>query len=387
MPSSSRRAPRATTLLLMFPLLAMLPVAHAEDTVTLKPSGRLHYDFVRFDNDNRGAPERDGDDLRAAWLAIAGRFHVVDYKLEADFAGHRPVARDAYIARGFGDTTVTLGQFKQFYTLDDRGSSNHTLAVERSWLAQALAPGYRLGLGVNGQHAGVFWSGSVYSLESIDVWQAKGRAAGARAGYAPWREPGRVLHFGAALARERYDHPGADGAPALRVQPRVAGYFGDNSRLSLIDFRGGRDVSVDKFGVEAAGVHGAWSWQAEYGDARYDDGRQRGRVEAGYLQGSWLLTGEARPYDAKAGRFVPPKPQRRSGAWELVARYDHIRGRQWPLDRRELSADAWTVGVNWYAPRHFRVMLDWTDTRRRDEVGHRTLDRTGVLAGRVQFDF
>ena len=73
--------------------------------------------------------------------------------------------------------------------------------------------------------------------------------------------------------------------------------------------------------------------------------------------------------------------------WELVARYDHIDGEQWPLTRRELSADAWTLGVNWYAPKHLRVMVDWTDTRRRDELAGRTLDRTGVLAGRIQLDF
>jgi phosphate-selective porin OprO/OprP len=45
------------------------------------------------------------------------------------------------------------------------------------------------------------------------------------------------------------------------------------------------------------------------------------------------------------------------------------------------------VGVNWYAVKHLRVMVDWTDTRRRDELAARTLDHTGVLAGRVQLDF
>lgn len=190
MSSPSRRVPLMAVFHLAACLLASPSCVRAEDTVTIKPSGRLHYDFARFDNDARGSDERDGDDLRAAWLAISGRFHVIDYKLEADFSGHRPVARDAYIARDFGSTTLTVGQFKQFYTLDDRGSSNHIQAVERSWLAQTLAPSYRLG-----------------------------------------------------------------------------------------------------------------------------------------------------------------------------------------------------VGVNWYAPKHFRVMLDWTDSRRRDEVSGRTLDRTGVLAGRVQFDF
>lgn len=379
MPTFRQRNTLATLL-----LLAAVPVVHADDNVTATFSGRLHYDVARFDNDDRGTDERANDDLRAAWLAVSGKFYGFDYKLETDVAGQRPVARDVYVARSFGNTTVTAGQFKQFFTLDDRGSSNHIPAVERSWLAQTLAPTYRLGVGVNGYQQGMFWSGSVYSLESIDAWKTKGRAAGGRAGYAPWREAGHVLHLGAALAHEHYDNPGANGASPLRVQPRVAGYFGDNSRLNLVDFHSGRDVSVDKYGLEVAAVHGGLSLQGEYGGALYDDGQQRARVTSGYLQATWLLTGETRPYDAKAGRFTQLKPAHDSGAWELVARIDHIEGKQWP---RDLSADAWTVGVNWYARKHARVMLDWTDTERRDEAANRTLDRTGVLAGRIQLDF
>ncbi len=379
MPTSTRRSLLACAL-----LLALVPAAHAEDSLTATFSGRLYYDVARFDNDNHGTSERGNDDLRAAWLAVSGKLHGFDYKLETDVAGHRPVARDVYLARSFGSTTVTAGQFKQFFTLDDRGSSNHVPTIERSWLAQTLAPTYRLGVGVNGYQPDVFWSASVYSLESIDAWKSKGRAAGARAGYAPLHEAGRVLHVGAALAHEHYDNPGSSGASALRVQPRVAGYFGDNSRLNLVDFRNGRDVSVDKFGLEAAIVQGALSLQGEYGGALYDDGQQRARVASSYLQATWLLTGETRPYDARIGRFTQLKPAHDSGAWELVARIDHIEGKQWP---RDMSANAWTVGVNWYARKHARVMLDWSETERRDEATHRTLDRTGVLAGRVQLDF
>ena len=368
-------------------LLAMAPGAHAGGDFTAKASGRLYYDFARFDNDARGPGERGGDDLRAAWLAVSGKFLAVDYKFEADFAGHKPVARDAFLTHRVGDTTLTLGQFKQFYTLDDRGSSNHMLTIERSWLVQVLSPGYRLGAGANGYHRGMFWSGSIASLESIDAWKQQGHIVGGRVGFAPQAAPGRSLHFGASLAREKHDHPGINGAPALRLQPRIAGYFADNSRLVLVDFRSGRDVDVQRFGLETAGVVGAWSWQAEYGGGNYDDGQQRGEIRSGYLQGSWLLTGESRPYDARAGRFVQLKPQRSTGAWELVVRHDRISGRQWPLTRRDVSAEEWTLGVNWYAPRYFRLMLDWTDSRRRDELSGLMLDHTGVLSGRAQFDF
>ena len=378
------RYPR--TPLLLLPLLATF-LAQANDDVTLKASGRLHYEFAHFDNDARGNPERDGDDLRAAWLAVFGKFHIVDYKFEADFAGHRPVARDAYIARSIGNTTLLLGQFQPISNLDDRISSNHAPTIERSWLMQTLPPGYRLGVGATGHHDGWFWGASAYSLESIDAWKHKGHAAGTRLGHAARYSPGHILHLGMTAAREEYDHPGTRGAAPLRVHPRTAGYFADNSRLPLIDFHSGRDVAVTKLAVESAGVHGPYSWQAEYGNVRYNDGQQRGEVRAGYVLGSWVITGESPSYDAKVGRLGPIKPARGSGAWELEAQYDYIRGRQWPLDRHEGAADAWTVGVNWYAPRHFRLMLDWTDSRRRDAPGGRTLDHTRVLAGRVQFDF
>ena len=368
-------------------LLAAAPAALANDTFTAKASGRLYYEFGHFDNDRLGPAERSGDDLRAAWLGLSGKAYSLGYKVEADFAGHRPVARDVYLTHTFGNTQLTLGQFKQFYTLDDRSSANHTPTIERSFLVQSLGTAYRLGIGAQGHHSGIFWSGSVFSLESIDVWQAKGHVIGGRIGYAPWSQPGHALHFGVSGAHEHHSHPGADGALPLRAQVRANGHFGNNGRLPLVDFRSGRSVSVKRYSFETAGVAGPWSWQAEYGGARYDDGQQRGEIQAGYLQGSWLLTGETRPYDAKGGRFVQLEPERDFGAWELVARYDHITGRQWPTQQRDVSADAWTVGVNWYASRNVRLMLDWTDSCRRDELRGQRLDHTGVLAGRAQLHF
>jgi len=368
-------------------MLATAPTALANDDITAKFSGRLYYEFAHFDNDTRGPAERSGDDLRAAWLGVAGKVHSVGYKLEADFAGHRPVARDVYLTHKIGTALLTVGQFKQFYTLDDRSSANHTPTIERSFLVQSLGTAYRLGIGAQGNHAGIFWSGSVFSLESIDVWQAKGHVIGGRVGHAPWQQPGHVLHFGVSGAHEHHSHPGTDGALPLRAQARTTGHYGDNGGLPLVDFRSGRAVSVNRYSVETAGVSGPWSWQAEYGGARYDDGQQRGEVQAGYLQGSWLLTGETRPYDPKGGRFIQLEPEGDIGAWELVARYDRINGRQWPAQQRDVTAEAWTLGVNWYASSKVRLMLDWTDSRRRDELRGQTLDHTGVLAGRAQLHF
>ena len=352
--------------------------------VTFKFAGRVHWDIARFDDDARGAENADASDLRAAWIDVSGKFFGTDYKLEADVSGDEVVAKDAYVARRFTGGLLTVGQFKQYVTLDDRISSNHTVFIERSFLAQALAPTYRLGAGWLTSRDGYTLAASAYSLESIDAWQVKGRALAVRGTYAPRREAGDVLHLGFSAAREMYEHAGADGAPALRLRSRPVGLYGDASRSTLVDFSGGNDVDVDKYALELAGVRGAWSYQGEFGGARYDDGAGDARLTTGYAQLAWLVTGEVRPYDGKVGRFGRIQPKGRAGAWELALRYDWMRRRQ---SARDAEVGAWTAGVNWYPRPHLRLMLDWVDSRSRDRIGDRTLDRTGVLLARAQFDF
>ncbi len=358
--------------------------------MTFKLAGRVHWDIARFDDDARGAANTDASELRAAWIDVSGKFFGTDYKFEADVSGDEVVAKDAYVARRFTGGVLTVGQFKQYVTLDDRISSNHTVFIERSFLAQALAPTYRLGAGWLTSRDGYTLAASAYSLESIDAWQVKGRALAVRGTYAPRREAGDVLHLGFSAARERYEHAGADGAPALRLRSRPVGLYGDASRTTLVDFSGGNDVDVDKYALELAGVRGAWSYQGEFGGARYDDGAGDARLSTGYAQLAWLVTGEVRPYDGKVGRFGRIQPKGRAGAWELALRYDWMRGRQsarGATAARDAEVGAWTAGVNWYPRPHLRLMLDWVDSRSRDRIGDRTLDRTGALLARAQFDF
>ena len=364
--------------------------AETEDNVTAKLGGRLHWDIADFDNDTRGTPNANDSDLRALWLDMSGKFYGFNYKLEADFSGDEVLAKDVYVSKKFAPGTLTVGQFKQYFRLDDRISSNHMTFIERSYLVQNLAPTYRLGAAWLTARDGYTVGGSIYSLESIDVWQTEGLAVAARGTYAPWREEGKVLHLGLSLAHEDYEHPGGDGATALRIRPRPAGIFSDNSRVTLADFSQGRDTRVDKYSLELAAVKGAWTFQGEAGGARFDDGEQQARLSTGYAQVAWMLTGEVRPYDAKAGRFGRINPQGRAGAWELALRYDTLSGRQQPDGEplsRDMQVSSLTAGVNWYPRPHLRLMLNWIDSRNRDRLQDLTLDRTRALVGRVQIDF
>jgi phosphate-selective porin OprO/OprP len=366
----------------------------AEDdrAVTAEVGGRLHLDFASFDNDGRGTPNKDDTEVRRAWLDVSGKFFVVDYKMEADFSGDRVEAKDVYLSRGFGDAgRLTVGQFKQYFSLDDRTGSNYGSFLERGNVGTTLAPLYRLGASWQAKPGDFTWAASVYSLESIDAWQVKGRAAGGRATWSPAPVSGDVLHLGVSVARELYDNPGASGAPGLRIRPRPAGHLSDESRLTLVDFSAGRDTDVDKWSLEYAQVRGPWSWQGEFSGANFDDGLQRGKVVAGYGMLSWFVTGESRTYDARTGRFARVKDIRhKAGAFELALRYDQMRGDQHQVGLpalREGSTEAWTLGGNWYLRDNLRFMLNLIESRNRDRLADVTVDRTRAVTGRLQFDF
>ncbi|GAB3063285.1 OprO/OprP family phosphate-selective porin [Stenotrophomonas tumulicola] len=375
-------------------LAAAVPARAAEDDrpVTAAIGGRLHLDFATFDNDNRGTPNKDDTEIRRAWLDVSGRFFVVDYKMEADFSGDRVEAKDVFVSRGFGDAgRLTVGQFKQYFSLDDRTGSNYGSFLERGNAGTTLAPLYRLGASWQANPGDFTWAASIYSLESIDAWKVKGRAAGGRATWAPSPASGDVLHLGISLARELYDNPGGSGTPALQVRPRAAGHLSDESRLTLVDFSNGRDTDVNKWSLEYAQVRGPLSWQGEFSGATFDDGLQRGKVLAGYGMLSWFVTGESRAYDRKTGRFARVKDiQHKAGAFELALRYDQMRGDQHLdglPDLRDGSTEAWTLGGNWYLRDNLRFMLNLIESRNRDRLADVTVDRTRALTGRLQFDF
>lgn len=380
--------------------IAAPALAADQDTrpITAELGGRLHWDFAVFDNDTRGVPNDNDSQFRRVWLDVSGRFYGFTYKAEVDLAGLQDasgsegiVARDVYIARAFDAGTLTVGQFKQYFSLDDRTGSNYGAFLERGMGPSTLAPIYRKAVSWQATLPHGTWAASAYSLESIDNSATRGTAVGGRATWLPLDAGGTLRHLGLSLAHEAYDHPGTRRAAALVLRPRPANDLADNSRLTLARFDAGRDTDVDKWSLEYAEVHGPLSWQGEYSGAVLDDGAQQAQVQAAYGFVSWFVTGESRGYDRKTGRFSRIKaPRHRTGALELALRYDRMWGRQHPdgvADTIDASMRAVTLGANWYFSPHLRVMFDAIDSRNRDHRTGATLDHTLAYTGRFQYDF
>lgn len=382
----------------LLPYLPATALADEHGPVTIALGGRVHWDFAAFHNDDRGQDNPNDTQFRRVWLDVSGKFYGFDYKAEVDLAGLQDepgsagiVARDVFIARKFAAGTLTVGQFKQYFSLDDRTGSNYGTFLERATGPSTLAPIYRKGISWQAVLPHGTWAASAYSLESIDNSATKGKALGGRATWLALDQGNRLRHLGLSLAHEAYDHPGAGDAAVLSIRPRPDNDLAENSRITLARFDAGRDTDVDKWALEYAEVHGPWSWQGEYSGGTFSDGASRATVTSAYGFVSWFVTGESRGYDRKTGRFSRIKGvNHKTGAVELALRYDRMDGEQHPdrgANTIDASMRAWTLGANWYFKPNLRVMLELIDSRNRDHLTASTLDHATAVTGRFQYDF
>ncbi|MGO4775410.1 OprO/OprP family phosphate-selective porin, partial [Lysobacter sp. 2RAB21] len=166
-----------------------------------------------------------------------------------------------------------------------------------------------------------------------------------------------VIHLGLSASNEKRD----DDQVRARVRPEA--FLTD---VRLVDSGALSQVeAINRQGLEAIWRHGPLLVQSEYlrmGVDRYSQPDYS--TDGYYIAGSWVLTGEARPY--KNSGFGNLKPSRAFGAVEVAVRYSQV-----DLDDRGVSLGGrqrdWTLGANWYIGQHFKLQANyvWADSKRR----------------------
>lgn len=156
---------------------------------------------------------------------------------------------------------------------------------------------------------------------------------------------------------------------------------------------------IDQLGLEFAWARGPLALQAEYVDVKADGaacregegahgvletaegglrhgnryyGAQRDlEFDSHYVQLSWALTGETRPYLAQGGHhggggyFGRLRPLGPWGAFELVARIEEL-----DIDDErggDIVVDKWLLGANWYANDNVRFLFNYIDAEVDDD--------------------
>jgi phosphate-selective porin OprO and OprP len=260
-------------------------------------------------------------------------------------------------------------------------SSNYITFMERAAFTRAFGLGVRrVGVGaIYDKNESYTLSAGYYGGLVSENNPQESQAFGARATFAPINNEEQTLHFGASM---RTRHAGMTSN--TNFDTALFGYSARGADLSLTDSfvnTGAISKSDTFWGLELAGVWGPFSVQSEYGQLDADTPASIGgrpTYKGWYVDGSWFLTGERRPYAKGAfGRVKVKNPVSKGGkgAWQIAGRWDVIdlldssfgcpvsvsflpSGRQFLCGKQS----TWLVGINWYLNDYTRLMLNYNQS-------------------------
>ena len=353
----------------------------------LQIGGRVHLDAAFADNqdsfDAAGIDTSDRIAFRRARLHAAGTIYEnIDFYAAYEFAEDRVESRGIYLRfpHLFGGNLL-VGNFKEPFSLEWLTSSNYLTFIERG-LPNALTPGYQTGVMLTGDRddGALNWAVGLFRAESDPIGESIGdgqNALTARLTYAFEDLGGKddtLLHLGAAYSRRSLDAYQVAQFP----EASTADVFASTGLIAGVE-------RVELVGLEAAGVVGPFSLQAEYISSDVEaEASGDPRLDGWYASASYFLTGESRPYSGGSFRRVRPLENWRgfgqgSGALELAVRYSEL-----DLDEavQDQTLENLTIGLNWHLNPNTRIQANWIRT----DVGLAD-DDTSIFALRFQVIF
>ena len=358
---------------------------------------QLHYDTGGYFQGDRNPDTRAvnrlntfGENLRRGRIPFVFKYDDFQVNLTPDFGGSpdgSPTLFEANINwNPIKPLVATIGYYKPQLTLQDSMSSNDFLFLERPSIVEIAR-----NIAADDARAvvGARWGGGRYFLAGYLTGGTYGSQTAALA--TPQQTGGVVRLAGRPVATADWDlHLGVSASEAFRIQRTGGGQtltLQDRPELRIDQ---NRLVGTGALNASSAGEFGpefGLRWrnlllQGEYirvGVNRFATAAAP-RVpdltfDGGYVEGSWVVTGEPRRYNAASSAFGNPHPERPfnlksggTGAFELVGRYSHTdlndkatRGVASSVTGGVFSGrqDVYAVGVNWYPNDQLRLMLDY----------------------------
>jgi len=375
-------------------------------------SGRVQEDVAWFSGSGKkqGTANQfaNGANLKRADLFAKGSlgrddlsFHT-QYRLSgtADGASH---VQSAHVRWDCENLHVRFGQMNDVpFGMDNTASSSNLMFMERSAASDlvslrnqsATSQGDRSWFGLNGGFMNDMYTfnlsvvtlglAEVSDNSNSDKWNYMARAT-----VAPMQGDDGTLHFGLNYKHRKYNNEtfnqgvAAANWTGIGVGLEVGGRSNPNeANLNTVHLRAADILTSENiFGFEVAGAYNGLVVQGEYFSNKYKFNGTTAEQQAKtwYLQGSYVLTGEARAYDLASGNFKNPTPSGDVGAWELALRYTNVdltrkgANNLAPLAAGNVNngpsvgtvntnggkAKLWTVGLNYFATEQLRLQANY----------------------------
>jgi phosphate-selective porin OprO and OprP len=385
----------------------------------LRIRGLLQADS-RFYVDDGGNNRNDTFLLRRARPIIeATLWESIDFTLVPEFGGGSNTADgnptssasilDAYANFRYSpELQLRVGKFKSPVGLEQLQSDSYAYFMERG-LPSSLTPNRDVGLMLHGEVFGgvVNYAAAVLNgvgdnrnSPNLDIDDEKDVAA--RLFFHPFQQTDieALQGLGIGAAGTYGNHDGVQGinsyateggqtffsynpanaavrsdGTAWRFTPQAYYYFRSLGFIGeyVVSSQEVRSIAANTNGISGAGELGHRAWQ---------------------IVGGYVLTGE----DASFRGVNPKKPfsltSNQWGAWEVIARYSHldIDNQAFPVfanpDTSATEADAFGVGLNWYANRNVRTSLNYIHTDfKGGDAGTVTRESENAVLTRLQLAF
>jgi phosphate-selective porin OprO/OprP len=343
-----------------------LKVESEDGQYSFIPSGRLQVDSVWHDQDR--ARLGDGTEIRRAYLGADGKItNLWNYKIIAELSSEGSFGmNDAFIQfQGLNPVTLTVGNFKEPFSLEDQTSDLFTTHMERS-LMSVFSPSRHIG--AQAEVRLPFAAAPVTAAVGI-FGEAVTSGGAANEGDEGMDIAGRVT-IAPTLARDEFIHLGVGAF--LREPSDSTASFSSRPESHVTSVRyldTGAMTKVDKLWVvqpEVAVVYGPFSVQGEYAWVQVErQGADEIDLNGWYAEASVFLTGESRVY--KNGKFDRISPKNNFlgggfagglGAIQLAARYSRLdfNDRAAGLERGE--EENITAGLTWITHPSLRFMFE-----------------------------
>ena len=339
---------------------------------------------------------QDGADFRRARLAATGDvWDNVNYMLEMDFAfAGRPTFMDVWMqVQDVAGGDVRIGQFRHPFGMDGLTSVKELTFLERG-LPFAFLPFRQIGAMYSTftEDEDLTWAISGFRFPTDSF----GGNVGDNGGYGLATRlttllidngDDGVLHLGGGYS---FGDP-ANDLVRYRNQPEFfvaetggAGLVPVGVPTNVPPFVDTGMISASNFNLlnaELGMSQGSFHAQSEVFLAMVDQiGGPSLTFPGAYAHAGYILTGESRPYNRKAGvfgRVVPKEPFGRcgGGAWEVAGRWSYIDLNDANIQGGRLND--LTLGLNWYLNKYTKFQFNYI---------HAFLDRSSAIPGPVISD-
>ena len=334
---------------------------------------RVLFDGAYFFDDDTYNDIGNGVVIRRARLAIKTILHKNWYaEIDMDFAGSQLELKDAYIkyTNDTRDLNFKAGHFRESFSMETTTTSRYVTFIERS-LPSKFSPSRHLGFQANYINENYLLSGGVHfntigDPEETEFAQAankdysidEGYSLTGRFVYRPIYDNDKILHLGAA-ASYRIPKTHFEVPNSYRFSTRSISNINRKKYLDTDDI-----LNVDnytQFNIELAGAYKNIFFQSEYfnTDIKRTEGLTGVNLNGLYAQVGYLLGDGKYRYNKNEGEFTQPGLGKK-GEFEAAFRFDYIDLNDEKAAIYGGSANAYTLGLNYYPNTNVKFMLNYS---------------------------